>query len=218
LGILGGTFDPIHHGHLVAAEEALHQVSLDRVLFVPAGAPPHKPSRPITPAEHRLRMVELAIAGKPQFAVSCVDLDRPGPSYSVDMLALLRQAQGPGPKFFFIVGADSLSEMATWYRPERLIELCELVVVERPGSEIDLDQVEGQLPGISLRLHRVQMPRLQISSSDLRARRRAGRSISYLVPPAVEAYIGEHGLYLEGAPVEGCPPPASGSCRTRACS
>jgi nicotinate-nucleotide adenylyltransferase len=163
-------------------------------------------------------MVELAIAGKPQFGTSRVDLDRPGPCYSVDMLALLRQAWGPGPSFFFIVGADSLSEMATWHQPERLIELCELVVVERPGSEIDLAQVEGQLPGISERLHRVRMPQLQISSSDLRARRQAGRSISYLVPPTVEAYIVEHGLYLEGAPAEGIPPPASSSCRTHGCS
>jgi nicotinate-nucleotide adenylyltransferase len=195
LGILGGTFDPIHHGHLVAAEEALYQLGLDRVLFVPAGAPPHKPSRPISPAAHRARMVELAIAGKSYFALSRVDLDRPGPCYSVDMLALLRLEWGPGPALFFIVGADSLSEMATWYQPRRLMALCELAVVERPGSEIDLAQVEGQLPGVSDRLHRVRMPRLEISSSDLRARRRAGRSISYLVPPAVEGYIVEHGLY-----------------------
>jgi nicotinate-nucleotide adenylyltransferase len=198
LGILGGTFDPIHHGHLVAAEEALYQASLDRVLFVPAGAPPHKPTRPISAADHRLRMIELAIAGKAHFAISRVDVDRSGPCYTVDTLALLRREWGSGPTLFFIVGADSLAEMATWYQPQRLIELCELVVVERPGSEIDLEQVEGQLPGISGRLHRVRMPRLQISSSDLRARRRAGRSISYLVPPAVEAYILEHGLYLGG--------------------
>ena len=203
LGIFGGTFDPIHHGHLVAAEEALYQLGLDKVLFVPAGAPPHKPSRPISPADHRVRMVELAIAGKPRFALSRVDLDRPGPCYSVDMLALLRLEWGSGPGLYFIVGADSLSEMATWYQPQRLIELCELAVVERPGSEIDLAQVEGQLPGVSDRLHRVQMPRLQISSSDLRARRRAGRSISYLVPPAVEAYIVEHGLYLAETTADG---------------
>jgi nicotinate-nucleotide adenylyltransferase len=198
LGILGGTFDPIHHGHLVAAEEAHDQQALDRVFFVPAGAPPHKPVRPISPGHHRLRMVELAIAGKPHFAISRVDLDRSGPCYTVDTLALLRRQWGLGPSLFFIVGADSLAEMATWYQPQRLLELCELVVVERAGSEIDLDQVEGQLPGISERLHRVRMPRLQISSSNLRARRRAGRSISYLVPPAVEAYIQEHELYLEG--------------------
>lgn len=197
LGILGGTFDPIHHGHLVAAEEALYQLGLDRVLFVPAGAPPHKPSRPISPADHRARMVELAIAGKSHFALSRVDLDRPGPCYTVDLLALLRLEWGPGPTLFFIVGADSLSEISTWYQPRRLIALCELAVVERPGSEIDLAQVEGELPGVGDRLHRVQMPRLEISSSDLRVRRRAGRSISYLVPPAVEDYIFEHGLYRE---------------------
>jgi nicotinate-nucleotide adenylyltransferase len=181
----------------VAAEEALYQQGLDQVLFVPAGAPPHKPAHPISPGHHRLRMVELAIAGKHHFTTSRVDLERPGPCYTVDTLALLRREWGPGPGLFFIVGADSLAEMATWYQPQRLIELCELIVVERPGSEVDLDQVEGQLPGISERLHRVRMPLLQISSSDLRARRRAGRSISYLVPPAVEAYILAHGLYCE---------------------
>jgi len=104
LGIFGGTFDPIHHGHLLAAEEARHQLALDKVLFVPAGVPPHKPTRPISPASHRVRMVELAIAGNPHFALSRVDVDRPAPSYTVDTLELLRAEWGPGPRFFFIEG------------------------------------------------------------------------------------------------------------------
>jgi len=197
LGILGGTFDPIHHGHLVAAEEARHQLALDRVLFVPAGAPPHKPDRPLSPAEHRLRMVELAIAGNPQFAVSRVDLDRPEPCYTVDTLELLRTTWGPGPRFFFIEGTDSLADIACWYRPQRLLELCELAAVERPGVEIDLPALERRLPGLTDRLHWVKMPLLEISSSDLRARVRAGRSISYLVSREVETYIRQHGLYRE---------------------
>jgi nicotinate-nucleotide adenylyltransferase len=195
LGILGGTFDPVHHAHLVAAQEARHQLELDRVLFVPAGAPPHKPNRPLSPARHRLRMLELATADQPHFAISRVDLDRPGPCYTVDTLALLRSEWGPTPTFFFIEGTDSLVDIPTWYQPQRLLDLCELVVVKRVGVELDLPQLERQLPGITSRIHWVQMPLLEISSTSLRARVRAGRPISYLVPPAVEAYIREHGLY-----------------------
>lgn len=195
LGILGGTFDPIHHGHLVAAQEAHHQLELDRVLFVPAGDPPHKLSRPLSAAHHRLRMLELAIAGQPHFAISRVDLDRPGPCYTVDTLTLLRSEWGPGPTFFFIEGADSLADILSWHQPQRLIDLCDLAVVERPGVEIDLSQLERQLPGITSSLHWVRMPSLEISSTDLRARVRAGRPISYLLPAVVEAYIREHGMY-----------------------
>jgi nicotinate-nucleotide adenylyltransferase len=195
LGILGGTFDPIHHGHLVAAEEVRYQLELDQVLFVPAGVPPHKPARPISATHHRLRMVELAIAGKPYLSVSRVDVDRPGRCYTVETLELLRTEWGSGPEFFFIEGSDSLAEMPTWYQPQRLIELCEVAVVARAGIEIDLARLEERLPGLGDRLHWVRMPQLEISSRDLRARVRDGRPISYLVPPAVEAYIVEHRLY-----------------------
>ncbi len=197
LGIFGGTFDPIHHGHLVAAEEAMHQLDLDRVLFVPAGTPPHKPAQPISAASHRLRMLELAIAGNPDFALSRVDVDRPAPSYTVETLELLRAEWGPGPRFFFIEGPDSLSDIVCWYQPQRLIELCELAVVARPGSEVDVAGLERQLPGLTGRLHWVQMPLLEISSTDLRSRVRAGRPISYLVPRQVETYIRQHELYRE---------------------
>ncbi len=195
LGILGGTFDPIHHGHLVAAQEVQYRLALDRVLFVPAGRPPHKPHRPISPIHHRLRMVELAIAGNPHFALSRVDAERPGPCYTVDTLQLLRSEWGAGPAFFLIIGADSLADLLTWYRPQRLLELCELAVVARPGIQVDLPRLEEDLPGLTGRVHPVPMPLLEISSSDLRARVRAGQPISYLVPPAVEAYIREQGLY-----------------------
>jgi nicotinate-nucleotide adenylyltransferase len=180
---------------LVAAEEARYQLNLDRVLFVPAGTPPHKPGRPISPVAHRLRMVELAIAGQPHLAISHVDAERPGPCYTVDTMRLLRAELGPAPEFYFIEGADSLVEMVTWYQPQRLLELTQLAVVARPGFEIDLVQLEKQLPGLAARVHWVQMPQLEISSSDLRARVREGRPISYLVPPSVQAYILENRLY-----------------------
>ncbi len=195
LGILGGTFDPVHHGHLVAAEEAHHRLGLDLVLFVPTGVSPHKPDQPSLSFVHRLRMLELAIAAKSHFAISTVDVERPGPCYTVDTLELLRAEWGPIPIIFFIEGADSLAGILTWHQPQRILELCHLAVVERPGVEIDIDRLEQQLPGLSSRLHWIQMPLLEISSSDLRARVRNGQSISYLVPRAVEAYILEHGLY-----------------------
>jgi len=140
-------------------------------------------------------MVELAITGRSEFTLSRVDVDRPGPCYTVDTLILLRKEWGPGPTFFFIEGADSLAEITTWYRPDRLIELSELAVVQRPGAELDLGRLEEELPGLGERLHWVHMPQLEISSSDLRARVRDGRPISYLLPEGVEAYIRERGLY-----------------------
>jgi nicotinate-nucleotide adenylyltransferase len=195
LGVLGGTFDPIHHGHLVAAQEARHQLELDRVLIVPAGEPPHKPAQPITAAHHRLRMVELAIADDAYASLSRVDVDRPGPCYTVETLELLHREWGPGSRFFFIEGADSLAEIRTWYQPQRLLALCELAVVGRPGVDLDLPGLTRDLPELEGRLHWLEMPLLEISSSDLRDRVRAGRPITYLVPAAVEAYIREHGLY-----------------------
>jgi len=196
LGILGGTFDPVHHAHLVAAQEAFYQLNLDQVLFVPAGTPPHKPSRPVTAARHRLRMVELAIGDRPCFGLSHVDIERPGPHYSADTLRLLHD-EWPAATLFFIVGADALAEMLTWYQPQRIVELAELVVVQRPGIQPDLDRLEAALPGLRARLHPVEMPLLDISSTDLRQRVREGRPIAYLAPPEVEDYIVEHELYLE---------------------
>jgi nicotinate-nucleotide adenylyltransferase len=195
LGVLGGTFDPVHHGHLVAAQEAWWQLGLEKVLFVPAGAPPHKRGRHISQAEHRLRMVELAIAGKPHFGTSRIDLDPHGLSYTLDMLRLLRAELGPEPTIFFIEGADSLAEILTWHEPQGILELCELAVVRRPGVTIDLARLEAKLPGLTAKVHWFEMPWLDISSSDVRARVRQGRPVSYLVPDLVEAYFSEQGLY-----------------------
>jgi nicotinate-nucleotide adenylyltransferase len=140
-------------------------------------------------------MIELAIAGKSHLATSRVDLDRPGPCYTLDTLRLLRAEWGPEPRLYFIEGADSLVEILTWHKPEQILERCELAVVRRPGVRVDLPRLEEHLPGLAERVHWVMMPWLEISSSDLRLRVQEGRSISYLLPAVVEAYIREEGLY-----------------------
>ncbi|MFZ5916125.1 MAG: nicotinate-nucleotide adenylyltransferase [Chloroflexota bacterium] len=195
LGVLGGTFDPIHIGHLFAAEEARTRLGLERVLFVPAGLPPHKLDVPVTPVEHRLNMVQLAIADNPHLVLSRVDVDRFGPSYTVDTIELLRDEHGPDTELHFIMGSDSLADLLTWHRPERLIRLCRIVALTRPNGLVDLEELNRLLPGAIARIQMLEMPLLQISSSDLQRRVRAGFSIRYLVPMAVEAYIEQHQLY-----------------------
>ncbi len=195
VGVLGGTFDPIHFGHLVAAEEVRAQLALDRVVFVPAGLPPHKLTEAITAVEHRLAMVKLAIASNPYFTVSGVDIDRFGPCYTVDTMQLLRDDWGSGVELYFIMGSDSLADIPTWHQPQRLIRLCRLAAVERPGYRVDMEQLERLLPGITARTHFVNSPQLDISSTDLQRRVREGLPIKYQVPEVVEDYIYQHGLY-----------------------
>jgi nicotinate-nucleotide adenylyltransferase len=198
VGILGGTFDPIHLGHLAIAEDCWEQLGLERVLFVPAGQPPHKRGRAITSAADRVAMVELAIADNPHFALSRVDVDRPGPSYSVEMLRAIQAEQGSETDLFFIVGQDSLLDLPSWREPEQLIRLCRLAVVRRPGYRpIDLARLEAIIPNLGQRLTFLETPALDLSSSELRRRVAAGRPIRYLVPDAVRRYIAERGLYRE---------------------
>ena len=194
VGIFGGTFDPIHLGHLVAAEEARCILKLDRVLIVPAGQPPHKTSHPITPPEHRVAMVQLAIASNPAFVMSRVDLDRPGPHYSVDMVTRLRRELGPG-DVFLIVGMDSLMDLPSWHEAERLMGLCYIVGVNRPGYTYDLAPLETFVPGISAHIQVLEAPQLEIASHELQDRVRRGLPIKYQVPDAVEEYIFRHKLY-----------------------
>ena len=194
LGVLGGTFDPPHYGHLALAENARVQLGLERVLFVLAGQPPHKPGVPIAPAEHRVPMVESAITGNPAFALSRVDLDRPGPHYTVQMLALLQQ-EHPGAELFFLMGTDSLAQFLTWYDPAGIVRQARLAVMPRPGYEPDLGTLEQIVPGVRERLAWLDVPYLAIAASDLRRRVGQGLPIRYLVPPPVEAYIYEHHLY-----------------------
>lgn len=196
LGILGGTFDPVHYGHLLAAEQAREALGLEQVLFVPAGDPPHKTGRWKSAAQHRRAMVELAIADHPAFALSTIDLDRPGPHYSVEMVERVRQAfRLPAEGCFFLIGADSLVDLPGWHEPARLIGLCRLAVLHRPGYEPDLRELTRLLPALPERLDWVPMPELGLASSDMRRRAREGRSLRYQTPEAVVAYIRQHRLY-----------------------
>jgi nicotinate-nucleotide adenylyltransferase len=194
LGVLGGTFDPPHYGHLALAENARVQLELSRVLFVLAGHPPHKPNRPIAPDHHRLAMVQAAIADNPDFAVSSVDLDRTGPHYTVDMLALLRQ-EHPEAELFFLIGGDSLKQFLSWRDPAGILIQAQLAVMNRPGYTPDLEAMEQHLPGIRERTVWLDTPYLDLAASDLRRRAELGLPLRYLVPPAVEAYIHQHNLY-----------------------
>lgn len=194
LGVIGGTFDPPHYGHLVLAENGRVQLNLDAVVFVPAGIPPHKPERPISPACHRVAMVEAAIRDNAAFRLSRVDVDRPGPHYTVDMLALLTEAH-PESTLFFLIGGDSLAEFCSWRDPAAIMALAHLAVMERPGWEADVDGLEERIPQIRQWLAWVDGPHLEISGTDLRRRVRQGLPIRYLVPPAVRRYVLAHHLY-----------------------
>ena len=199
IGVLGGTFDPVHYGHLVIAEEVYATLALDEMVFVPTGQPPHKTREVITPAEHRLAMLELAIASNPHFTISRVDVDRPGPSYTVDTLRLLHEQQGEETTIYFVIGADSLEYFLTWRDPAGILEqVTHLVAVRRPGyneSEEYDDRLEARLPGIKQRLLVVEAPQFEISATDLRLRVAEGRPIKYQTPESVEQYIKEFGFY-----------------------
>jgi nicotinate-nucleotide adenylyltransferase len=194
LGILGGTFDPPHYGHLALAENARAQLQLDRVLFVPAGQQPLKLRRGTTPAHHRAAMVKAAIADNPAFTLSRVDLDRPGPHYTTDTLTLLQEAN-PEASLFFLIGSDSLAQFAAWHDAAGIVQQARLAAMPRPGWEVDLDALEQAVPGIRERLDWLDTPCLDIAASDLRRRARKGLPLRYLVPPPVEAYIYKHRLY-----------------------
>jgi nicotinate-nucleotide adenylyltransferase len=188
--VLGGTFDPIHLGHLRAAENAREALELDEVLFVPAGNPPHREA-PLSSALDRFAMVALATAPHPSFAPSDVEVARAGPSYTADTLDALRAGR-PGDALYLIVGGDTFPEMATWRDPERLFGSCTVVVAERPGADAS---AALPAPRAGARVERVASPGLDISSTDVRRRVREGRSVRYLVPDAVADYIAKRGLY-----------------------
>lgn len=205
IGIFGGTFDPVHVGHLVLAEQCREQCRLDEVWFVPAALPPHKLDVVISPAKNRVEMIEFAIAGNPQFKVCPIELDRAGPSYTVMTLEQLR-AEDPTRELFLLVGADSIREMPTWRQPQRILELATIVAVNR-GRDLQADQVTQRQviqsfgAGAAERIEFVEMPAIDISASDIRRRVSEGRSLRYLVPRAVEMYLREQGIYAGGKPV-----------------
>jgi nicotinate-nucleotide adenylyltransferase len=195
-GILGGTFDPPHIGHLILAECACDALGLDQVLFAPAAEPPHKHHLPITPVEHRVAMVSAAIANNPRFVLSDVDMQRPGPHYTADTLSLLHEAM-PDTDLYFVMGGDSLHDIDSWHKPQVIIDHARLAVMRRPGAVIDLSGLESRLPGISKRVVFVDAPIIGISATNLRERLQAGHSIRYQVPDGVEQYINTHKLYRD---------------------
>jgi len=193
LGLFGGTFDPIHLGHLILAEQCRESCGLDQVWFVVAGEPPHKPVGR-TAVAHRLEMVRIAVAGHPTFTVSDMETRRPGPHYSVETLESVRR-DSPGEELFFLIGADSLAELVSWREPARIAQLATIVVVNRPGiEEVDGANLPEFGPG-SHPLLSVTIPPIGIASTDLRQRLAQRRSIRYQVPRGVEAYIEAQGLY-----------------------
>jgi nicotinate-nucleotide adenylyltransferase len=197
IGVLGGTFDPVHLGHLFIAEEARVTLDLSEILLVPAGQPLLKPAHPITPAEHRLQMLRLAIADIPHFTVLTIEIERNGPSYSVDTIAELRGQYGSGDEIFFILGWDSLAQLPEWREPSRIIKMCYLVAVPRPGCQRpDLKVLETAAPGISQRVVFLEKPQIDISASAIRELVARGKPINHLVPEPVAEYIIKHELYL----------------------
>lgn len=196
VGIMGGTFDPIHIGHLVLAETAREELGLSEVLFIPAAQPPHKTGREVAAAEHRLRLVQLAVESNPFFRVLDVEMKREGPSYSYDTLHSLVEEHGASADFCFIVGGDEMNAIFTWHRASELFSLCSFAAASRQGSPLSLSELRARLGEEALsRIHFVKTPELEISSTDIRRRRQEGRSIRYLVPEKVEAYICKEGLY-----------------------
>jgi nicotinate-nucleotide adenylyltransferase len=195
IGVLGGTFDPVHYAHLAIAEQAREQLALDRVLFVPAGETVHKRVDLVTASAHRARMLELAAEGNPAFVVDRLEIERGGPSYTVDTLAQLA-GRLPDSELVFIMSAQAARELPGWREPERILQLARVAIVPRLGYEApDRQWLEGRIRGAADRVDFIDAPELGHSASDIRARVAAGRSIRYLVPEPVETYIRQHGLY-----------------------
>ena len=193
LGVMGGTFDPIHHGHLVAASEVQTRFGLDEVVFVPTGQPWQKDEREVSPAEHRYLMTVVATASNPRFTVSRVDIDRPGPTFTIDTLRDLR-AQRPDAELFFITGADALAQILSWKDADELFDLAHFIGVTRPGYVLS----ESGLPADRVTLQEV--PAMAISSTDCRARVERAEPVWYLVPDGVVQYVNKYRLYAAGSP------------------
>jgi nicotinate-nucleotide adenylyltransferase len=201
IGLIGGTFDPPHIGHLIIAEQAFAQLGLDTVWFAPVGQPPHKNVLRVTAAEHRVEMTRLAIQDNPHFTLSLADVNRPTPHYITHLFEILVHQQ-PQVEWHLIVGSDSFTELPHWYEPRRLLQLTRLAVAHRPGFQLDLTKIEQVLPGIGQRVSWVDSPLIDLASHDLQRRIRAGLSLRYMVPDAVADYIAAHHLYQQTEPVQ----------------
>ncbi len=194
IGVLGGTFDPPHYGHLIFAEHTLDKLELDRVLWVPAGDPPHKQGKPISPVTDRLGMVECAIATNDAFELSRVDIDRSGPHYSVDMVRAIK-TQYRHTQIVFLIGADSLRDLAKWHKPSELVEQVTLAIMGRGPDAPNMRELEKEFPGIHTRLHFLDVPQIDISSEYIRQQISTHRTARYLLPDTVLEYIQSHKLY-----------------------
>jgi nicotinate-nucleotide adenylyltransferase len=195
IGLFGGTFDPPHLGHLILAAESQAQLHLDRVLWLLTAHPPHKAGQPITPLQHRLAMLQRMLSDNPTFALSDVEIRRPGPHYAADTLALLRP-EYPTAQLIYLIGSDSLGDLPRWHRPHDVLSGCDaLGVMRRPGTRFDLDALESALPGLRAKVRFVEAPLLEIASSAIRQRIRSGGHFRYYLPAAVYQYIQSHNLY-----------------------
>ena len=195
-GIFGGTFDPIHNGHLTVAEYVCAEIALDHVLFIPAGRPWFKESQTVTDAKHRLEMTRLAVADIPHFAVSDVEVRREGPTYTIDTLTELRREKGEGVEVYFILGIDALNEFHRWRRPCDVLDMAAIVGVTRPGAEtVDRAALDSIREGASDEVVVVDGPRIDISAADIRRRMSEGLSVRSMIPRAVEDYAKRHVLY-----------------------
>ncbi len=195
IGIFGGTFDPPHLGHLILAAEAHAQLGLDRLLWVLTPDPPHKQGQTIVSLSHRLAMVRLAIAGDPQFELSTVDMDRPGPHYALDTVKIIAK-QNPGADLIYLMGGDSLHDLPLWHRPADFLAACHAIgVMRRPGDAIDMTGLETKFPGLTDKVRFVEAPLLDIAAHEIRARIAGGRPFRYFLPDGVYRYILKHGLY-----------------------
>ncbi len=199
IGIMGGTFDPVHFGHLVTAESARSEFLLDKVIFVPSGQPPHKKGQSVTDAKHRYLMTILAVTANPSFEVSSTEIDRKGYSYTIDTVLNFKKEYGEAAEFYFITGADAVLEVLTWKDINQLIKLCSFVAATRPGFDLaSLDKKVDQIsPMAKKRFLRFDVPALSISSTDIRNRVAKEKSIKYLLPEEVEQYIYKNNLYKE---------------------
>lgn len=201
IGLFGGTFDPPHLGHLILASEARSQLELTRLLWTVTPDPPHKQDQLITPLEHRLAMVKLAIEDNPYFELSDAELDRPGPQYTVDTIKLVAE-QNPQAEIVPVLGGDSLQDLPTWHQPKEIVYAAHWVgVMRRPGEEVNLDKLERELPGIKSKVHYVDAPLLEIASREIRSRVATGKPFRYYLPELVYEYIEQHHLYQQSETV-----------------
>lgn len=198
IGVLGGTFDPVHNGHLILADVAEEQLNLNEMLFIPAGQPWLKTERIVTPAQHRLHMLRLALDDRPHFRISEMEIERPGPTYTIDTISALKSDLNAGDELFFILGQDSLMQIPQWYRAKELVQLCYLAAAPRPGvKKPDLKALEAEITGIKQRIMLMKEPKVDINATDIRERVARGLSVRHLVPEPVNRYIKEQKLYID---------------------